>query len=507
MSAQMWNRVAQQALCQTLGDLGSGLANAAAWSIGGAPLTGGASLKPGLVMLGGAGAANLTYSYGCSNDPSNDPPPGTPSSNTQCPEVTGCGWLEISQDGVNWIWGSPNYQARKIGSTYKAPIPGDSSGTLYWFINWTDCEGNTRNSNTGWGGQNFFSRIVPQAGSECVGGPPPPAGNPGPFEPITITDQSTNCTSIVQVQGFVNEGANRIGALLSVTQAPDQARAGGGVIGGCNWGPTNVYLGPGGSGGEGGGQPPINFPAPPENTPGPDGKPPWLGPLQAALAGAAGALTAELIEELTEIEYPSSVYRLTSVCEKNEAGEPVSKVVETVIPAAKQFEAVVSRLDAIVPLLQGQKDFKQPICESESETPEGDFRTISFRSVATSPYGKSRLRKRFRYRSVSGNDLGAVVDHWKDFSFTGGPYRVRWSGGAWGTVEVWAATENEGKRLIRHAAAEAGFDPFKTGRWSTRLSSSTRLGVPLTMSVDTTGGYYWITARDGSDNRPIVAKT
>ena len=106
---------------------------------------------------------------------------------------------------------------------------------------------------------------------------------------------------------------------------------------------------------------------------------------------------------------------------------------------------------------------------------------------------------------MSGNDLGQLVDYWKDFTFVGGPYRVRWSGGTWGTVEVWASTEAEGKRVIQHAAGEAGFDPFETGRWSVRLSGSTRLGVSDTMRVDTTGGYFWITERDGSDGRPIVA--
>ena len=146
-------------------------------------------------------------------------------------------------------------------------------------------------------------------------------------------------------------------------------------------------------------------------------------------------------------------------------------------------------------------------CNEPAPVLEGEFRTISFRSDETSPYGKSRLRKRLRYRSVSGNDLGTLVDYWKDFSYEGGPYRVRWSGGAWGTVEVWAATEAEGKRVIQHAAGEAGFDPFKSGGWSTRVRRSSRLGVQLLVRVDTSGGYYWITARDGSSQRPIVAIT
>ena len=146
-------------------------------------------------------------------------------------------------------------------------------------------------------------------------------------------------------------------------------------------------------------------------------------------------------------------------------------------------------------------------CNEQPITPEGEWRTISFRSTETSPYGKSRLRKRLRYRSLSGNDLAAIVNHWKDFTWDAGPCRVRWTGGTWGTVEVWAATEPEGKRVIQHAAGEAGFDPFETGRWQVRTTSSTRLGVLGQMKVDTTGGYYWITSRDGSNNRPMVMQS
>ena len=90
---------------------------------------------------------------------------------------------------------------------------------------------------------------------------------------------------------------------------------------------------------------------------------------------------------------------------------------------------------------------------------------------------------------------------------SGGPYRVRWIGSTWRSPEIWAASESEGQRVIQHAAAEAGFGPLEGGRWSTRLSSSGRQGVPGTMRVDTTKGFYWITARDGSDQRPIVALT
>ena len=217
-------------------------------------------------------------------------------------------------------------------------------------------------------------------------------------------------------------------------------------------------------------------------------------------------LALQALADLFEQPLGEVSYTLTGVCEdKDENGNQPSTTIT--LPPEKWADRLISMGDVMPELLQAHKNFKQPTCDTSQSIPEGDFRTISFRSDETSPYGKSRLRKRLRYRSVSGNDLGAVVDHWKDFAFEGGPYRVRWIGGSWGPVEVWAASEAEGKRVIQHAAAEAGFDPFESGRWSTRVSSSARRGVQCTVRVDTTGGYYWITARDGSDQRPIVALT
>mgnify|MGYP003323237596 CR=1 FL=1 len=166
-----------------------------------------------------------------------------------------------------------------------------------------------------------------------------------------------------------------------------------------------------------------------------------------------------------------------------------------------RFDDIDDDLDKIQEELKKLKECACP----EEEPIQGQFRTISFRSDETSPFGKSRLRKRLRYRGSEGVELSALVDHWRDFSWQSGPVRVRHTGASWGTPEVWAATEDEGKRVIRHAGREAGIDPDQVGRWSARGSDSSRLGVSDTMRVDTTGGYYWITARDGSDQRPIVA--
>ena len=177
------------------------------------------------------------------------------------------------------------------------------------------------------------------------------------------------------------------------------------------------------------------------------------------------------------------------------------------IPAQQFQTAVLDRLDALSNQVSTHLAWKTPICPPVPTQLEGDFRTISFRSDETSPYGKSRLRKRLRYRSVSGIGLGELVDYWKDFTFEAGPVVVGHVGGPWGSPQVWAASEDEAKRVLRHAAGEAGIDPDQVGEWRVGSSDSSRYGVSGTMRVDTTGGYFWITARDGASERPIVAKT
>ena len=232
---------------------------------------------------------------------------------------------------------------------------------------------------------------------------------------------------------------------------------------------------------------------------------PWVDFLRDIAAGVLGVGLANVLEGLFEAPYSGATYRLVSVCETDASGEPISEAVEEIIPELPINDAILTRLDALVPLLQGQKDFKQPICEPPA--PEGDFRTISFRSEQVSPNGKSCLLKRLRYRSISGIGLDGLIDHWKDFSYSAGPVIVKNIGSTCGTLTVWASSIGEGKRVILHAFGEAGVDADQAGRWEISSSTSTRRGMPGTMNIDTTGGYYWITARDGSDNRPMVGKT
>ena len=205
--------------------------------------------------------------------------------------------------------------------------------------------------------------------------------------------------------------------------------------------------------------------------------------------------------------YEGTTYRLQGICEElNDEGE--QPVFSTPIPQATGIAAALARLDAIQELLQAHLRYKTPICTPEDEKPDlsGDFRTISFRSENYSPYGKNRLRKRLRYRSTSGTDLDGIIDHWANFTFVSGPWVVIHKGSSIGTPQVWAVNVDEGKRVIRHAFVEAGINPDAVGEWVVSRSSSARYGVSDVMTVDKTGGYYWITARDGTNGRPIVGR-
>ena len=209
-----------------------------------------------------------------------------------------------------------------------------------------------------------------------------------------------------------------------------------------------------------------------------------------------------LLQDFFESDIPGTTYKLQGICEDVANGDP-QPIAEFGVASAKNLGAIVNRLDTIDQMLQQHLAWKTPTCSTRPVL-AGDWRTISFISDEVSPYGRARLRKRFRYRSTSSLGLGEVIDHWKDFVWQAGPVCVQHAGSSWGTPQCWAASVDEGKRVIRHAAGEAGIDPDQDGRWIVSGSDSARVGVPGTMRVNRKGGYYWITARDGSDGRPIV---
>ena len=212
-----------------------------------------------------------------------------------------------------------------------------------------------------------------------------------------------------------------------------------------------------------------------------------------------------LLLEFLEGDIPGTTYRLQGICEDvgEEADQPVS---EFPVAPAKNLGAVINRLDTIDEMLQQHLAWKTPTC-SRRPVLAGDWRTITFISDESSGTRGDRLRKRFRYRSLSGIGLPGVIDHWATFTWQAGAVCVQHAGSTWGTPQVWASSIDEGKRVIRHAAGEAGIDPDKDGRWVISGSNSARIGLPGTMRVNRKGGYYWITARDGPAGAPIVGTT
>ena len=496
---ELLNRAVNATGCSILQNIGSGLINAAVF-----PLW---TPKGQLVALGAGAAATMAANYLCSEfDIDSDDPASLVDG---CLEVNGSGTLQFNEgDG---IWrsrlanGAIYSNVTKITAT--TVVPKDLGYvTRVGFVT-TDGQSatyETQQIRTQEQEQNTKWRVQPNEGSTCEedGGGPQPLP-PGYDTPVSYTDNITNCNYTVSLQGFAQVSEGGEAAPVLKIEGVQQLRASGGRAGGCNFPPV-IYMPPGGGGSGGGGGTFLPYPDGPVPPPGPGGEPWWLDPLATAVGAVLLEKIVEAVLEALEPPVLPGSFTLTAPCNKDGEGNSLTKTWD--FPEQPYSDRVLDQQIALMEIMQQHLDWKTPICD-EQTIPEGDFRTISFRSDETSPYGKSRLRKRFRYRSVSGNDLSAVVDHWKDFSWEGGPYRVRWVGGPWRSPEIWAASEAEGQRVIQHAAEEAGFSPLEGGRWSTRLSSSGRQGVPGTMRVDITGGYYWITARDGSDQRPIVALT
>tara|TARA_B100000513_G_scaffold98711_1_gene42010 strand:- start:266 stop:1765 length:1500 start_codon:yes stop_codon:yes gene_type:complete len=489
------DNAAALATCQILQSGGQALVGFGAWNLA----AGGAGLVP--IALGST--ALLASNYGCTWDTEQEPT--VPIDNLivpgSCMETNGCGLIVYRKGGASQYLGTVQ---KLVSVNRNGTYP---NGTPKITTTYIDCNGVLQSDDEG------ASDVLPISteiadGFVCAGDVAP-NGDPI-FPPYEYTDPiPKGCSLTVNVLGWGAQGDGTVAPIYKIEPSADK-RAGGGVIGGCNFEPVVYYQpkppgveGGGGEGDGGDGDPPYTIPFVDGDDS--DGEPEWLKLLKQALAGAAGNLVASGIKALLEQPYAGVTYTMTAPCNKDAEGNPLVWTGE--IPEQRINAAILDRLDAISNQLSQHLEWKTPICVPETPELEGDFRTISFRSDETSPFGKSRLRKRLRYRSRNGQDLSALVDYWKDFTWTGGSTRVRWTGGAWGTVEVWAASESEGKRVIQHAAGEAGFDAFETGGWTVRVTSSTRLGVSLLMRVDTTGGYYWITCRDGSDNRPLVAYT
>ena len=159
------------------------------------------------------------------------------------------------------------------------------------------------------------------------------------------------------------------------------------------------------------------------------------------------------------------------------------------------FDEIGDKLDEI----------KECACrEPEPPKPclDGDWVSTRWVSDSPSPGGTKPLRKLFRYRSKSTRDNDELQSYWSSFIWQAGSVCVIHKGAWWGTPQVWAASADEGKRVIRFAAGEAGIDPDQAGEWITRNASSSRVGMSGRMRLAEEQGEQWVTRREGASGLP-----
>ena len=113
--------------------------------------------------------------------------------------------------------------------------------------------------------------------------------------------------------------------------------------------------------------------------------------------------------------------------------------------------------------------------------------------------------KRLMYRDQNGLGQNAHAQHWAGFTFQAGNLIVK-NDGPWGQLQVWAASEAEGKRVIRHAAAIAGLavDDPAVGEWSSTTAKPGRNGQPGVYRVASIWGLPTVTKRQGPSGPPLV---
>lgn len=113
--------------------------------------------------------------------------------------------------------------------------------------------------------------------------------------------------------------------------------------------------------------------------------------------------------------------------------------------------------------------------------------------------------KRFSYADRVGHSQDAHVRHWEGFEFEAGPVIVK-ALGVWGECQAWAASEEEGKRLIRHGLTFGGFNPDDPaqGHWQVEHARG-RNGQPGTYEVAITRYGPLVSKRDGPNGPPEAA--
>ena len=426
-----------------------------------------------------------------------DPGPGVYDPRKGCVELSeGFGEVKVKGPGGTDVLLAPNVTGYKVEYYRNRP---DIPGTEYTAYVQREIGGLYVREDTPWTLEtgNYFE-LVPYLGAVCGTDAPGVPDNP-PVPPVEYTDESTNCVYVVQFQGFIREAEDGPISPVYQIESKTDVRADGGRMGGCNLGPVIYSPGPNGPGGPGGPTiPPI--PVPP-NPPGPggDGVPWWAAPLLAGSTSAALNLIGQELQRLLGPRLPEGSFTLQAPCDVDEQGNPLVQVWE--YPEQSVQERMLAHQITGLEALQTHLNWKTPICGNEKPVLEGDWVTTRWLSTEKMDHSGVRLRKLFRYRTKSSRNLGQLSAYWESFTWEAGPVGVFHKGAWWGTPQIWAASQEEGQRVIRFAAAEAGLDPDQDGQWGTSSSRSPRYGMSGTMKIHLKDGFPWVSARE-SDSWP-----
>ena len=212
------------------------------------------------------------------------------------------------------------------------------------------------------------------------------------------------------------------------------------------------------------------------------------------------------IQELLDLFYndnqPPTEYTLQGVCEHEDPDNPGQPSSSVILPTTPWAERVTDSLDALAFLMQAQLGYKTPICVEPKPILAGNWVSTHWVSDGDSDNSDKRLRKLFRYRSGSTRTTAELREYWSAFTWQAGGTIVAHKGTWWGTPQVWAATEEEGKRVLRFAGTEAGLNPDLDGKWVISSPSGSRYGMSGLMRLAKPRGEYWVTSRDGPSGFP-----
>lgn len=196
-------------------------------------------------------------------------------------------------------------------------------------------------------------------------------------------------------------------------------------------------------------------------------------------------------------------YKLDAGCTWNEeTGEYDTTTYYDIEQQDDGILGLARRMDELAKMINDSGLIKYTTCGSKHHY-QGDPVTIAWISEEPSSDSPLRLRKRTGYRSKSDRDSKQLQEYFADFTWEAGPVCVRHTGAWWGDPQIWASTEAEGKRVLRHIAGEAGLDPDQAGRWAVSSSRNPRYGMTGTMHVRRLEGYPWVSRRQGSNMLPM----